>query len=154
MSVSPGILSQIPLSRSPLPGKPCHSEGRFRPEESLFPQRGFTFRLVLRAAPCRRTRTTLQSSLEKSLEKASVRCLRSHIATVHDVFEREGEIFLVMERIQGQTLRQRLGDPMEIDEFSVLAVQCAERLSAARDREFQEMVGAITVKRAPQCRNV
>ena len=59
-----------------------------------------------------------------------------------------------MERIQGQTLRQRLGDPMEIDEFLVLAVQCAEGLIAARDRDFQETVGAIAVKRAPQCRNV
>jgi serine/threonine-protein kinase len=54
-----------------------------------------------------------------------------HIATVHDVFEREGEIFLVMERVQGEMLRRRLGEPMPTEEFLQLAVQCAKGLAAA-----------------------
>lgn len=54
-----------------------------------------------------------------------------HIAAVYDVFERQGEIFLVMERVEGETLRRRLQRPMALDEFLPLAAQCAEALAVA-----------------------
>ncbi len=54
-----------------------------------------------------------------------------HIAAIYDVFEREGEIFLVMELVEGETLRQRLASPMNVGEFLPLAMQCAEGLAAA-----------------------
>ena len=54
-----------------------------------------------------------------------------HIAGVHDVVEENGEFFLVMEYVNGETLRQRLLRPMSLDEFFEIAAQCAEALAAA-----------------------
>jgi tetratricopeptide (TPR) repeat protein/predicted Ser/Thr protein kinase len=53
------------------------------------------------------------------------------IAAVYDVFEREGEIFLVMERVEGKTLRECFREPMKPDEFLPVALQCAEALAVA-----------------------
>jgi eukaryotic-like serine/threonine-protein kinase len=54
------------------------------------------------------------------------------IAAIYDVFERKGEIFLVMECVEGKTLRQRMGGPMKLEEFLPLAIQCAEGVAAAQ----------------------
>ncbi|MBI2956941.1 MAG: tetratricopeptide repeat protein [Acidobacteria bacterium] len=54
-----------------------------------------------------------------------------HIAGVYDVLEEKGEIFLVMEYVEGQTLRQRLGEPLAVDAFLPIALQCAAALVAA-----------------------
>jgi tetratricopeptide (TPR) repeat protein/TolB-like protein/predicted Ser/Thr protein kinase len=54
-----------------------------------------------------------------------------HIAAIYDVLERRGEIFLVMELIEGKTLRQSAGEAMKLDEFLPLAAQCVEGLAAA-----------------------
>ncbi len=54
-----------------------------------------------------------------------------HIAAIYDVFEREGEIFLVMERVEGKTLRQLVREQIELGDFLPLAVQCAEGLAVA-----------------------
>jgi serine/threonine-protein kinase len=54
-----------------------------------------------------------------------------HIAAIYDVFEREGEIFLVMERVEGETLRQKFASPLRVGEFLPLAIQCAEGLASA-----------------------
>ena len=56
-----------------------------------------------------------------------------HIAAVHDVLEEDGEIFLVMEYVEGETLRQRLQRPMTLEQFFEIATQCAEALTAAHD---------------------
>jgi len=53
------------------------------------------------------------------------------IAAVYDVFEREGEIFLVMERVEGETLRQGVKEPMKLDEFLPIAIECAEAVGVA-----------------------
>jgi len=53
---------------------------------------------------------------------------------VYDVLEENGEIFLVMEYIEGQTLRQRLAEPLSIEEFLGIAVQCTSALAAAHER--------------------
>jgi tetratricopeptide (TPR) repeat protein/tRNA A-37 threonylcarbamoyl transferase component Bud32 len=55
----------------------------------------------------------------------------SHIAAIYDVLEREGEIFLVMEYVEGKTLRQCMKEPMKLDEFLPIAVQCAQALAVA-----------------------
>ncbi|MDE3137642.1 MAG: tetratricopeptide repeat protein [Acidobacteriota bacterium] len=55
----------------------------------------------------------------------------SRIAAIYDVFEREGEIFLVMEHVEGKTLRERLKEPMKLEEFLPIAVQCAQGLAVA-----------------------
>jgi eukaryotic-like serine/threonine-protein kinase len=58
-----------------------------------------------------------------------------HIAGIYDVIEQNGETLLVMEYIEGETLRQRLARPLNFLEFFKLAVQCAEALAAAHARD-------------------
>src|SRR5271165_1812811 len=57
-----------------------------------------------------------------------------NVAGVYDVVEQDGEVFLVMEYIEGQTLRQRLGRPISINQFFEIAIQCADALTAAPER--------------------
>ena len=56
-----------------------------------------------------------------------------HIAAVHDVLEEDGELFLVMEYVEGETLRQRLRRPLTLEQFFPIAIQCAEALMAAHE---------------------
>lgn len=56
-----------------------------------------------------------------------------HIAAVHDVLEENGELLLVMEYVQGETLRQRLRCAMTLEEFFEIAVQCAAALITAHE---------------------
>jgi serine/threonine protein kinase len=63
------------------------------------------------------------------------RLSHEHIAAIYDVIEQSGETFLVMEYIEGDTLRQRLAQPLGLQEFCKVAVQCAEALVAAHRKE-------------------
>lgn len=54
-----------------------------------------------------------------------------NIAGIYDVLEHNGEMLLVMELIDGVTLRARLKSPISLDEFIDVAVQCADALDAA-----------------------
>ncbi len=54
-----------------------------------------------------------------------------HIAQVYDVLEEDGEAFLLMEYIEGTTLRQRIASPLPADEFLDIAIQCAGALLTA-----------------------
>lgn len=58
----------------------------------------------------------------------------THVAALHDVLEIGDEIFLVMEFVEGQTLRQRLREPMSLEQFLGIAIQCTEALIAAHER--------------------
>jgi serine/threonine-protein kinase len=71
----------------------------------------------------------------KEAERASA--LNSpHIAAVYDVLEESGEVFLVMEYVEGASLRQRLrtSGRFSTSEFLDLALQCAEALAAAQKK--------------------
>ena len=57
-----------------------------------------------------------------------------HIAAVHDLLEYEGAMFLVMEYVEGQTLRSRLRQPLTPEEFFSIAEQCLAGLAAAHRR--------------------
>lgn len=63
------------------------------------------------------------------------RLSHEHIAGIYDVIEQNGETFLVMEYIEGETLRQRMAQPLSLQEFCKIGVQCAEALVAAHGKE-------------------
>ena len=57
----------------------------------------------------------------------------AHIAGIYDVLEHQGELLLVMEYVEGASLRQRLREPLAISDFLKFAVQCCEALIAAHE---------------------
>ncbi|HEX9764618.1 MAG TPA: serine/threonine-protein kinase, partial [Candidatus Acidoferrales bacterium] len=66
----------------------------------------------------------------KEAERASALSY-DNIAGVYDVFEEAGEIFIVMEYVEGETLRHRLQRPFTVTEFMPIARQCVAALEAA-----------------------
>ena len=56
------------------------------------------------------------------------------IAAIYDVFTDAGEVYLVMEYIEGETLRARLARSISHDEFRRIATESASALAAAHDK--------------------
>jgi serine/threonine protein kinase/tetratricopeptide (TPR) repeat protein len=54
-----------------------------------------------------------------------------NILTIHEIGEAEGRRFIATELIEGQTLRERLRTPLEIDDVLEIAIQVASALVAA-----------------------
>jgi len=68
---------------------------------------------------------------EREARAASV-LSHSHICVLHDVAEHEGHPFLVMERLQGSSLRERLkAGPMPVAQLLEIGIQVADALDAA-----------------------
>jgi serine/threonine protein kinase/Tfp pilus assembly protein PilF len=58
-----------------------------------------------------------------------------HICTIYDIDEREGQHFIAMELLEGQTLKRRiLGKRMGVDEILTVALEVADGLEAAHAR--------------------
>jgi eukaryotic-like serine/threonine-protein kinase len=83
-----------------------------------------------RLSPALRSDSLYRHRFLEEAERAS-RFSDSHVAAVYDVFEEKGEIFLVLEYVEGQNLRQRLRQPLSLDEFFTIATQCTEALISA-----------------------
>src|SRR5215472_3011091 len=71
--------------------------------------------------------------LLKEAERAS-QLNDEHIARIHDIVDHEGSTFLVMEYVEGQTLRARLREPLSTEEFFSIAEQCFGGLEADHRR--------------------
>jgi eukaryotic-like serine/threonine-protein kinase len=83
-----------------------------------------------RLAPSLRSDSLYRHRFLEEAERAS-RFGDAQVAAVYDVLEERGEIFLILEYVEGQNLRQRLRQPLSLDEFFRIAMQCAEALVSA-----------------------
>src|SRR5438105_6732553 len=86
-----------------------------------------------RLAPQLRADSGYRRRFLEEAERAS-RFSDAHVAALYDVLEERGEIFLVMEYVEGENLRQRLRRPISLQEFFDIATQCVEALAAAHAR--------------------
>jgi tetratricopeptide (TPR) repeat protein/TolB-like protein/tRNA A-37 threonylcarbamoyl transferase component Bud32 len=86
-----------------------------------------------RMAPQLRMDARFRQRFLKEAERASL-LSDFHIASVYDVVEENDETFLVMEYVEGATLRRRLDKPFTLEEFLPIAIECAEALVAAHEK--------------------
>ena len=76
--------------------------------------------------------------LQRAIEEARRSTLLDHenIAKVKDVVEEGDEVLVVMEFIDGNTLKAHLDQPMGLDEFLDISLQCASALAAAHEQRI------------------
>jgi serine/threonine-protein kinase len=86
-----------------------------------------------RLAPQLRANEVYRQRFLKEAERASG-LTGEHVAAIYDVLDEQGEIFLIMEFVEGETLRERLRNPLSIQEFLDIAMQCADALVTAHSR--------------------
>src|SRR5271170_132708 len=77
-----------------------------------------------------------QAHRKRLLKEAQRSSALNHpnVGAVYDVVEHAGELWVVMEYIEGETLRHRLKQPISTDEFFAIAAQCCEGLQAAHEK--------------------
>jgi eukaryotic-like serine/threonine-protein kinase len=83
-----------------------------------------------RLSPDGEDRMTRRRAILKEARRAS-QINDRRIAGIYDVLDLDDDVLLVMEYVEGMTLRQRLTQPIPIDEFWSLALQCAGAMAAA-----------------------
>jgi TolB-like protein len=68
--------------------------------------------------------------------RAASRMNHPHICTIHDIEDNNGHPFIVMEKLEGESLKQRMqgGKPIELDALLDVAIQVAEALEALHEK--------------------
>jgi serine/threonine-protein kinase len=87
-----------------------------------------------RLSPALRNDSLYRRRLMEEAQRSAQMRNEPRVAAVYDFLEAGDEFFLVMEFVEGETLRQRLTRPIQLQEFLHIAGQCAEALVAAHDR--------------------
>ena len=87
-----------------------------------------------RLSPALRNDSLYRRRLMEEAQRSAQMRNEPRVAAVYDFLETGNEFFLVMEFVEGETLRQRLTRPIQLQEFLHIAGQCAEALVAAHDR--------------------
>jgi serine/threonine protein kinase/Tfp pilus assembly protein PilF len=75
-----------------------------------------------------------QKSMERFVREARAASQLNHpnICTIHDIVDNDGHPFIVMERLEGESLKQRIrGKAMDVDDLLEIAIQVADALAAS-----------------------
>jgi serine/threonine protein kinase/lipoprotein NlpI len=75
-----------------------------------------------------------QRSLERFTREARAASQLNHpnICTIHDIDDNAGQPFIVMEKLEGESLKQRIhGQPLDLEDLLDIAVQVADALAAS-----------------------
>jgi serine/threonine protein kinase len=76
-------------------------------------------------------------SLERFMREARAASLLNHpnICTIHDIEDNNGHPFIVMEKLEGESLKQRIhGQALDLEDLLDIAVQVADALAASHAR--------------------
>jgi serine/threonine protein kinase/tetratricopeptide (TPR) repeat protein len=75
-----------------------------------------------------------RKSLDRFLREARAASQLNHpgICTIHDIEDNSGHPFIVMEKLEGMSLKERMrGQPLEVDEILDIGIQVADALAAS-----------------------
>jgi eukaryotic-like serine/threonine-protein kinase len=88
---------------------------------------------IKRMAPREKSSEADRKRLLKEAQRASA-LNNPNLGSIYDVVEHAGELWLVMEYVEGETLRRRLKQPISREDFYFIAAQCCEGLQAAHEK--------------------